>query len=392
MNNNPKILKTQFQINPDITFLNHGSYGACPLPVFENYQKWQELMERDPVKFMTKDVYKHLKISRNELSKFVNCDKDDIVYFPNPTHAVANIISNISIKPGDQVLTTNLEYGSCDRMWFFHANQNQYEYKQSEIKLPIEDDDSFLDNFWKYSNSNTKYIFISHITSGTGMILPIEKIMTEAKKRGIRTIIDGAHVPGHIDLDIKKLDPDYYVGACHKWLCSPKGVSFLYIKRELQDEIQPYLKSWGWGEEFPEFKNSTEKKTNSRFQNIFQWQGTRDMSAFICVPAAIEFQKLYKWAEIRDRCNKMIIDARNRITEITKIPKICPDEYLGQMTTIIFPFNDHIKLKETLYNDYNIEIPTYTKDGYTAFRISLQGYNNQKDVDILIDALSNILK
>jgi isopenicillin-N epimerase len=392
MNNNPKILKTQFQINPDITFLNHGSYGACPLPVFENYQKWQELMERDPVKFMTKDVYKHLKISRNELSKFVNCDKDDIVYFPNPTHAVANIISNISINPGDQVLTTNLEYGSCDRMWFFHANQNQYEYKQSEIKLPIEDDDSFLDNFWKYSNSNTKYIFISHITSGTGMILPIEKIMTEAKKRGIRTIIDGAHVPGHIDLDIKKLDPDYYVGACHKWLCSPKGVSFLYIKRELQDEIQPYLKSWGWGEEFPEFKNSTEKKTNSRFQNIFQWQGTRDMSAFICVPAAIEFQKLYKWAEIRDRCNKMIIDARNRITEITKIPKICPDEYLGQMTTIIFPFNDHIKLKETLYNDYNIEIPTYTKDGYTAFRISLQGYNNQRDVDILIDALTNILK
>ena len=392
MNNNPKILKTQFQINPDITFLNHGSYGACPLPVFENYQKWQELMERDPVKFMTKDVYKHLKISRNELSKFVNCDKDDIVYFPNPTHAVANIISNISINPGDQVLTTNLEYGSCDRMWFFHANQNQYEYKQSEIKLPIEDDDSFLDNFWKYSNSNTKYIFISHITSGTGMILPIEKIMIEAKKRGIRTIIDGAHVPGHIDLDIKKLDPDYYVGACHKWLCSPKGVSFLYIKRELQDEIQPYLKSWGWGEEFPEFKNSTEKKTNSRFQNIFQWQGTRDMSAFICVPAAIEFQRLYKWTEIRDRCNKMIIDARNRITEITKIPKICPDEYLGQMTTIIFPFNDHIKLKETLYNDYNIEIPTYTKDGYTAFRISLQGYNNQKDVDILIDALSNILK
>ena len=392
MNNNPKILKTQFQINPEITFLNHGSYGACPLPVFENYQKWQELMERDPVKFMTKDVYKHLKISRNELSKFVNCDKDDIVYFPNPTHAVANIISNISINPGDQVLTTNLEYGSCDRMWFFHANQNQYEYKQSEIKLPIEDDDSFLDNFWKYSNSNTKYIFISHITSGTGMILPIEKIMIEAKKRGIRTIIDGAHVPGHIDLDIKKLDPDYYVGACHKWLCSPKGVSFLYIKRELQDEIQPYLKSWGWGEEFPEFKNSTEKKTNSRFQNIFQWQGTRDMSAFICVPAAIEFQKLYKWAEIRDRCNKMIIDARNRITEITKIPKICPDEYLGQMTTIIFPFNDHIKLKETLYNDYNIEIPTYTKDGYTAFRISLQGYNNQRDVDILIDALTNILK
>ena len=392
MNNNPKILKTQFQINPDITFLNHGSYGACPLPVFENYQKWQELMERDPVKFMTKDVYKHLKTSRNELSKFVNCDKDDIVYFPNPTHAVANIISNISINPGDQVLTTNLEYGSCDRMWFFHANQNKYEYKQSEIKLPIEDDDSFLDNFWKYSNSNTKYIFISHITSGTGMILPIEKIMIEAKKRGIRTIIDGAHVPGHIDLDIKKLDPDYYVGACHKWLCSPKGVSFLYIKRELQDEIQPYLKSWGWGEEFPEFKNSTEKKTNSRFQNIFQWQGTRDMSAFICVPAAIEFQKLYKWAEIRDRCNKMIIDARNRITEITKIPKICPDEYLGQMTTIIFPFNDHNKLKETLYYDYNIEIPTYTKDGYTAFRISLQGYNNQKDVDILIDALSNILK
>ena len=391
MNNDSTYLKSLFQINPEITFLNHGSYGACPKPVFEDYQKWQIKLERDPVKFLTNDVYEQLEISRNELSKYINCDKNDITYFPNPTHAVASIIDNIKINPEDEILTTNLEYGSCDRMWFYHGKQNNYKYVRSPITLPVIDDNTFLQNFWQHANNNTKYVFISHITSGTGMILPIEKIMNEAKKRGIKTIIDGAHVPGHINLDIKKLDPDYYVGACHKWMCSPKGVSFLYVKKEYQSNMQPYLKSWGWGIEFDEFKDSTEQKTTSRYQNIFQWQGTRDMSAFLTIPVAIKFQNDHNWNEVQDRCMSMIINARNEISTLTQIPKICPDEYLGQMSTIIFPVNDHKVLKETLYHTYNIEIPTYTKDGHTAFRISLQGYNSNADVETLINALKALL-
>ena len=389
--NEPNQLKKLFQINSKITFLNHGSYGACPKPVFDNYQQWQNKIENNPVQFMTKDVYKNLEISRQELGRFINCDKDDIVYFPNPTHAVASIIENIDIKANDEVLSTNLEYGSCDRMWFYHSKVNNYVYKRTQIDIPVIDKKSFINNFWEAVTDRTRFIFVSQITSGTGMILPVKELIIEAKKRNIKSIIDGAHVPGHIDLNLKELDPDYYVGACHKWLCAPKGSSFLYVKSDLQINMQPHLKSWGWGEEYPEFINTTELKTSSRFQNIFQWQGTRDMSAFLSVPKAIEFHREHNWPKVIMRSNKLVLLARNMISDLTGMPKLCPDDFLGQMATLLFPYHDHIKLKNILYDKFNIEIPTYRKDGYVAFRISIQGYNDINDIELLVSALKTLL-
>ena len=391
MKNDSKNLKTLFQLDHDITFLNHGSYGSCPIPVFENYQKWQVMIEQHPVKFMQDDVYQYLEESRRALGAYINCDKDDLIYVPNPTHAVASIINNVILDKGDEVLTTDLEYGSCDRMWFYEAQRQGFIYNRSNISLPIIDKESFCNNFWKNATEKTKYIFISQITSSTGMILPIPEIVLEAKSRGIKTIIDGAHVPAHIDLNIKDLDPDYYVGACHKWLCCPKGVSFLYVKKDQQKNIQPQIMSWGWGEEYDEFKGSTQLKSESRFVNIFQWQGTRDMSAFLTVPKAIEFQEEYDWESVRGRCKKMIVDARNQITKITNLPEICPDNWLGQMATILFPTDDVNQFKNTLYNEYQIEIPTMSHNGYSAFRISIQGYNSEDDIDYLIETLKKII-
>jgi isopenicillin-N epimerase len=223
------------------------------------------------------------------------------------------------------------------------------------------------------------------------MILPIPEIVAEAKKRGIKTIIDGAHVPAHIPLDIKELDPDYYTGALHKWLCCPKGSSFLYVKKEKQDGIQPMLKSWGWGEEYEKFKSSVQLHSPSRFINVFQWQGTRDMSTFFTVPEAIQFQEEHDWDSVRLRSINMVIEARNRINEITKLPKICPDDWLGQMATILFPIDDTVAFKKTLYNDYQIEMPVMRHIEHTAFRISIQGYNTQADIDHLINALEELI-
>ena len=266
-------------------------------------------------------------------------------------------------------------------MWFYESKKRDFSYIRSKVSFPIIDNESFCKEFWNNATERTKYIFISQITSSTGMILPIPEIVFEAKRRGIQTIIDGAHVPAHIDLDIKELDPDYYVGACHKWLCCPKGVSFLYVKKECQKNIQPQIMSWGWGEEYDEFKSSTQLNSSSRFINIFQWQGTRDMSAFLTVPTAIEFQNKYDWESVRDRCKKMIINARDEITELTSLPKICPDDWLGQMATILFPIDDVVKFKNTLYNDYHIEIPMMSPENHSGFRISLQGYNSESDVE-----------
>ena len=391
MKNDPENLKTLFQLDPDITFLNHGSYGACPSPVFEDYQKWQVMIEQHPVKFMQDDIYQYLDESRSSLGSYINCDKNDLIYVPNPTHAVANIINNVNLDIGDEVLSTDLEYGSCDRMWFYEAEQKGFVYNRSKVSLPIIDKESFCNDFWKNATEKTKYIFISQITSSTGMILPIPEIVLEAKSRGIKTIIDGAHVPAHIDLDINDLDPDYYVGACHKWLCCPKGVSFLYVKKDQQENIQPQIMSWGWGEEYEEFKDSTQLKSSSRFINIFQWQGTRDMSAFLTVPKAIEFQEKYDWDSVRNRCKKMIIDARNQISTVTNLPKICPDDWLGQMASFLFPADDVAELKNSLYNDYQIEIPAMSYNGYSALRISIQGYNSEDEVDYLVETLKKFI-
>ena len=391
MDNSSDALKSKFLLDPEITFLNHGSYGSCPKPVFEVYQKYQTDLESHPIKFMQEDVYKLLEISRESLSHYVNCDKDDLIFVTNPTQAVGTVIHNILINSNDEVLSTNLEYGSCDRMWTYDADQKGYKYIQAEINLPIEDKETFLNQFWSYASSQTKYVFISQITSTTGMILPIPEIVAEAKKRGIKTIIDGAHVPAHIPLDIKELDPDYYTGALHKWLCCPKGSSFLYVKKEKQDGIQPMLKSWGWGEEYEEFKSSVQLHSPSRFINVFQWQGTNDMSPFFTIPEAIQFQEEHDWDSVRSRSINMVIEARNRINEITKLPKICPDNWLGQMATILFPIDDTVAFKKTLYNDYQIEMPVMRHIEHTAFRISIQGYNTQADIDHLINALEELI-
>jgi isopenicillin-N epimerase len=391
MDNSSDALRSKFILDREITFLNHGSYGSCPKPVFEAYQKYQTDLEIHPIKFMQEDVYRLLEISRESLSHYINCDKDDLIFVSNPTQAVGNVIHNISVNINDEILSTNLEYGACDRMWTYDSEQKGYKYIQAEITLPIEDKEIFLNEFWSFANDQTKYVFISQITSSTGMILPIPEIVAEAKKRGIKTIIDGAHVPAHIALNIKELDPDYYTGALHKWLCCPKGISFLYVKREHQEGIQPMLKSWGWGEEYEAFKPSTQLHSPSRFINIFQWQGTRDMSSFFTVPEAIQFQEEHDWDAVRSRCSNMVIEARNRITEITKLPKICPDNWLGQMATILFPIDDTVAFKKTLYNDYQIEIPVMAHNENKVFRISIQGYNSEADVDHLINSLEELI-
>ncbi len=380
MNNDSTYLKSLFQINPEITFLNHGSYGACPKPVFEDYQKWQIKLERDPVKFLTNDVYEQLEISRNELSKYINCDKNDITYFPNPTHAVASIIDNIKINPEDEILTTNLEYGSCDRMWFYHGKQNNYKYVRSPITLPIVDDNAFLQNFWQHANKNTKYVFISHITSGTGMILPIEKIMNEAKKRGIKTIIDGAHVPGHINLDIKKLDPDYYVGACHKWMCSPKGTAFLYVNKNMQNIIEPLVISWGY---------ESDKPGTSQFLDYLEWQGTNDMSSYLTIPDTIKFLEKNNWKNVAEKCRKLNIWARNEISQLLKIDPISDDKFLGQMSSIPIQSNDILKDQIDFYINYKIQLPFIKWHDKEFFRISIQAYNTKEDIFRLLEALDD---
>lgn len=237
------IYKPMFSIDPGVTFLNHGSFGACPKIIFDSLINFQRRLENEPVKFLANDIYQLLRESRSALSEYINCAIDDIAFFPNPSTALNTLIRSLDLKKGDQVLTTNHEYGALDRTWNFISKKRGCEYIKLNVEIPFVDKQTIIDSFKQGINKNTKVIFLSHITSATALIFPVKEIIDLARENNILTIIDGAHVPAHIDLDITELDPDVYCGACHKWMCSPKGVAFLYVKKEFQDMIEPLVVS-----------------------------------------------------------------------------------------------------------------------------------------------------
>jgi len=376
-------MKDLYLLDPDITFLNHGSFGACPKPVFDAYQNWQRKLENQPVQFMVIDVYEHLALARNKLGAFIGCDGDDLFFIPNATTAVNTIIRSLDLGPGDEVLSTNHEYGSLIRAWEWVAKEKGFHFIQHEFPLPLKTHEDFIEDFWESVTANTRIIFLSHITSSTGLIFPAEEICSRARKDGILTIIDGAHVPGQLALDITAMDPDVYTGACHKWLSAPKGSTFLYVKNDLQSLIKPLIISWGEAGDDP---------GPSQFLKDNQYQGTRDPSAFLAVPAAIDFQKEHNWNTIKKSCRELNRRTRDRAYKIIHTDPICPntEEWLVQMASVEVDVNNEQALKDTLLETYKIEIPLFTWQEKTLLRFSFNAYNDEHDADVLIGALKEI--
>ena len=372
------IYKPLFSIDPEVTFLNHGAFGACPKEVFDSLIKFQKKTEYEPVKHLAYDIYQYLKESRSALSGYVNCHVDDIAYFPNPSTALNTLIRSLDLKEGDQILTTNHEYGALDRTWRFISKKRGCEYIKLEVEIPFTDKKLIVDSFRRSINKNTKVIFLSHITSATALIFPVKEIIELAREHNILTIIDGAHVPAHIDLDIKKLDPDFYCGACHKWMCSPKGVAFLYVKREHQEMMEPLVVSWGYEAENP---------SDSQFLDYMQWQGTNDISAYLTIPDTIEFLRKHNWKEKAQHCRDLNLWAKKEICNALDTYATGDDQFLGQMTTIAFKLEDTLQEQIDFYTKYKIQLPFIKWNDKTFFRISLQVYNSKEDINYLIKSL-----
>src|ERR1700739_3935041 len=244
-------LKSQFLLNTDITYLNFGSFGACPRPIFEEYQRYQLELETEPVQFIAVNGPVYLKKSREALAQYINCNADDLVYVTNPSYAKNIIAKSLKLNAGDEVLSTNIEYGALDRTWNYYCKKAGAKYVRQPITLPLVSKEKFIEDFFKGLTAKTKAIFISQITSTTALIFPVKEICEIAKAKGLFTIVDGAHVPGHIPLNLAELKADVYTGACHKWMCTPKGCSFLYIKKEFQELFDPLVVSWGYESAFP---------------------------------------------------------------------------------------------------------------------------------------------
>lgn len=378
-------MKDHFLLNPDITYLNFGSFGACARPVFDEYQRYQLELETEPVQFVTVNSTHYLKAARKALGGYIHCHEDDVVFTPNPSYAINIITKSLKLGPGDEILSTDLEYGAMDKTWNHYCKQTGAKYVRQHISLPISSKEQTLDDFWKGLSPKTKAIFIGQITSATALILPVKEICEMAKEKGLLTIVDGAHVPGHVPLNLKELKADIYTGACHKWMMTPKGCSFLYVNKENQSWIDPLVVSWGYESAVP---------SHSQFQDYHELQGTRDISAFLTVPKALEFMKAYQWEQKSADCRRLVRENAPRFFTLLNARPLSPltEEFIGQMISIPIRTKEPETLQRLLFTDYKIEVPVMRHGENTYLRYSIQAFNTMQDLDRLYRALENILK
>jgi isopenicillin-N epimerase len=378
-------LKKYFLLDPDIHFLNHGSFGACPKPVFEAYQEWQRRLERQPVLFLGRELVGYERQARQVLAKYLHAEADDLVYVPNATHGVNIVARSLNLGPDDEILTTNHEYGACDNTWEFLCRKNGAHYIHQLLPTPMGTSEEIVDQLWQGVTSRTRLIFTSHITSPTAIILPVQAICQRARREGILTLIDGAHAPGQISVDLGAIGADFYTGNCHKWMLSPKGAGFLYARHEAQRLIEPLVVSWGY--------SANESTTSgSQFIDLLQWTGTKDPSAALSVPRAIEFMQEHGWRDVSAGCHALAVETCCRLNALTGLEALCSEEAFYQMFSFRLPEHvDLAQLKARLYDEYRVEAPTLLWNGLKLIRISIQAYNSGSDVDALIDALHTLL-
>jgi isopenicillin-N epimerase len=370
-------LRDEFLLDPDIVFLNHGSFGACPRAVFERYQAWQRELERRPVEFLARRLPELLDGVRERLAAYINARPDDLVLVPNATAAANAVARSLRLEPGDEIVASDHEYGACDLLWQHVCDRAGARYVRAELPLPLPGAKAVVDALLARITDRTRAIFFSHVTSPTALVLPVTEIARRAREAGVMTIVDGAHGPGHVPVDVTQLGVDVYAGNCHKWLCAPKGAGFLWARPELQESIDALVIGWGYDDD-------------ATFVSRHTRAGTRDPSAYLSVPDAIDWQAAHDWDTVRDRCHGLAREARRLFAELTGLEPLAPDshEHVAQMVATRLPDIDADALQRRLYVEHRIEIPASRRwNGTPLLRASFQGYNDEGDLERLLDAL-----
>lgn len=385
-------LRQEFLIDPEVIFLNHGSFGATPKPVFDEYQRWQRELEWQPVEFLSRRSDDLLDDARSQMATYLGCRRDELVFVPNATTGINVVARSLPVEPGDEVLGTDLEYGACERAWEWNLEQRGARYLRARVPLPVGSPDDVVEAIFAAVTPRTRAIYLSHITSGTALRLPIEAVAARAREQGILTVIDGAHAIGQIPVDLDASGVDLYSGNSHKWLCAPKGSGILYARPEHHVWLQSPIVSWGWIQESDRFLG------DRQFVSRNQFQGTRDIAAFLATPSAIAYQMERDWDTVRDRCQDLVVEARDRIAALSGLPQIAPAPAPGdyawfrQMAIAPLPVDINGKeLKRRLYDDYRIEIPVTQVGDRHYIRFSFQGYNGRDDLEALLSALEHLL-
>jgi isopenicillin-N epimerase len=378
----PETLREYFLLDPSVAFLNHGSFGACPKPVFEVYQAWQRELENEPVRFIGHRQETLLNAARERLAEWLNAPASDISFIVNATSGVNVVARSLRLEPGDEILTTDLEYGACDNAWQHLCDRFGATYVKQQIPVPFTTQEAMVDALFAGVTSRTKAIYVSHLTSGTAAILPVKAIAEMARHHGILSVIDGAHAPGQIPVDLTDIGADFYSGNLHKWACAPKGAAFLYARPEHHEWVESLTISWGWS------------RGGDTFVSRNQQQGTQDVSRYLAVPAAIDFLDEHNWCEVRNSTHQRLRALRDRLHERFGTERLYPEAcgWYAQLGLITLPVEDATGFNQRMFDEFAVEVPFTSHAGRNFVRVSMQGYVTDSDIERFESALISIVE
>jgi isopenicillin-N epimerase len=379
---------------PKITFLNHGSFGSCPRPVLKFQRQLQDRLERQPVQFFVRDFERLLDKARDTLARFLGADADDLVFVSNATSGVNTVLRSLRFRSGDELLVTDHEYNACGNALEFAAAHARARVVVARVPFPLRHADQIREAVLSAVTSRTRLALLDHVTSQTGLVFPIARLVRDLETSGVDTLVDGAHAPGMVPLDLNRLGAAYYTGNCHKWLCAPKGAAFLHVRRDRQKLIRPLVISHG---------ANSPRTDRSRFLIEFGWVGTEDPTACLSVPEALRVVGSLLpggWPEVMQRNRALALMARKVLCQALRIPPPCPDELIGSLAA--FPIPDAADdrpvnnplyldpLQERLLLEQTIEVPIipWPAPPKRVLRISAQLYNSLPQFERLAEALA----
>jgi isopenicillin-N epimerase len=388
-------LRDHWLLDPDITFLNHGSFGATPVAVLARQDEYRTRMEREPVRFLVRELEPLLDGARESLAAFVGADAAGIAFVANATAGVNAVVRSLDLDKHDQLLVTTHEYNASRNALEYAAQLAGAQVRVVEVPFPIASPEEVVERVVDAVTQRTKLLLVDHVTSQTGLVFPVEQLVAEMNRRGIDTLVDGAHAPGMLPLDLRALGAAYYTGNLHKWVCAPKGAAFLYARDNRRAALRPVSISHG--------ANST-RSDRSRYHLEFDWTGTFDPTAWLCVPDALELIASLVdggWPEVMRRNRALAVRGRDILSSRLGIAPPAPDQMLGSMAALPLPdgaldtapslYGD--PLQDALLDTFKIEVPIvpWPAPPKRLVRISAQLYNEEAEYERLADALAALL-
>jgi isopenicillin-N epimerase len=378
-------------LDPEVTFLNHGSFGACPRALIAKQNEFREQMEREPVSFLWRKLDEPLDAARNAVARLINSDPRDVVFVTNATSAVNAVLRSHEFAVGDELLTTDHLYNACGNVLTEVARRAGGRVVVAPVPFPIDRAEQVIEAVLASVTSRTRLALLDHVTSPTALIFPITELVRELERRDIPTLVDGAHAPGMLPIDVAAIGASYYTGNLHKWLCAPRGTGFLHIRSDRQDGIHPAVISHGY---------NTHRPGRTAFHERFDWQGTGDVTGWLCAGHAIQWcSSLFPGglSELMQRNRDLTLAARRLLCERLSIEPPCPESMLGSMATLPLPAPFASRPggirsdpdQAALFHKHRIEVPflTWGNPPRRWFRISAQAYNSLDDYERLAQAL-----